>query len=61
VLGAVRSQALDAGVRIAVENHPGDMQAREGPLLRMSSLSNIFGPQSPSTMAGACTGPILPT
>jgi sugar phosphate isomerase/epimerase len=29
VLRAVRSQALDAGVRIAVENHAGDMQARE--------------------------------
>jgi len=29
VLRAVRSQALDSGVRIAVENHAGDMQARE--------------------------------
>ena len=29
VLKSVRSQALDAGVRIAVENHSGDMQARE--------------------------------
>lgn len=29
VLRAVRSRALDAGVRIAVENHAGDMQARE--------------------------------
>ncbi len=29
VLRAVRAQALDAGVRIAVENHAGDMQARE--------------------------------
>ena len=29
VLRAVRSQAVDAGVRIAVENHAGDMQARE--------------------------------
>ena len=27
VLRAVRSQALDAGVKIAVENHAGDMQA----------------------------------
>ncbi len=26
---AVRSQALDAGVKIAIENHAGDMQARE--------------------------------
>jgi sugar phosphate isomerase/epimerase len=29
VLRAVRQQALDLGVRIAVENHAGDMQARE--------------------------------
>ena len=29
VLRSVRSQALDTGVRIAVENHAGDMQARE--------------------------------
>lgn len=28
-LKAVRSRALDAGVKIAVENHSGDMQARE--------------------------------
>jgi sugar phosphate isomerase/epimerase len=28
-LKAVRQQALDAGVKIAVENHSGDMQARE--------------------------------
>ncbi len=29
VLRAVRSRALDAGVKIAIENHAGDMQARE--------------------------------
>ncbi len=29
VLQSVRSQALDIGVRIGVENHAGDMQARE--------------------------------
>jgi sugar phosphate isomerase/epimerase len=29
VLRAARSRAVDAGVRIAVENHAGDMQARE--------------------------------
>lgn len=29
VLRSVRSQALDMGVRIGVENHAGDMQARE--------------------------------
>jgi sugar phosphate isomerase/epimerase len=33
VLQAVSSQAADAGVRIAVENHAGDMQSRE--LLRL--------------------------
>lgn len=29
VLKSVRSKAMDAGVKIAVENHAGDMQARE--------------------------------
>jgi 3-oxoisoapionate decarboxylase len=29
VCKALRSQAIDAGVKIAVENHAGDMQARE--------------------------------
>ncbi|MCC6539834.1 MAG: sugar phosphate isomerase/epimerase [Bryobacterales bacterium] len=29
VLKAVRSRALDAGIKIAVENHAGDMQGRE--------------------------------
>ncbi len=29
VLRAVRSQVVDAGLKIAVENHAGDMQARE--------------------------------
>ena len=29
VLGRVRSRALDAGIKIALENHSGDMQARE--------------------------------
>jgi sugar phosphate isomerase/epimerase len=29
VLRAVRSRAMDAGVRIAIENHAGDMQGRE--------------------------------
>ncbi len=28
-IGAVRARALDAGVRIAVENHAGDLQSRE--------------------------------
>ena len=29
VLKSCRSRALDAGVKVAVENHAGDMQARE--------------------------------
>jgi 3-oxoisoapionate decarboxylase len=29
VLKGVRSRAVDAGVKIAVENHAGDMQSRE--------------------------------
>ncbi len=29
VLRAVRSTAMDAGIKIAIENHAGDMQARE--------------------------------
>lgn len=29
VLKSVRSQVMDAGVRVAIENHAGDMQARE--------------------------------
>ncbi len=29
VLRAVRSRVLDAGIKIAIENHAGDMQARE--------------------------------
>jgi sugar phosphate isomerase/epimerase len=29
VLKSVRSQAIDAGIRIAVENHAGDLQSRE--------------------------------
>lgn len=29
VLRSIRTQALDAGVKVAVENHSGDMQARE--------------------------------
>lgn len=32
-LKSVRSEALDSGVRIAVENHAGDMQAREVKML----------------------------
>ena len=32
-LRSVRSQALDLGIRIAIENHSGDMQAREVKML----------------------------
>jgi 3-oxoisoapionate decarboxylase len=45
VIGRVRSRALDAGVRIAVENHAGDMQARE-----LKGLIEAAGPD----LAGAC-------
>jgi sugar phosphate isomerase/epimerase len=33
VFKAVRSQAIDLGVKIAIENHAGDMQARETKML----------------------------
>ncbi len=45
VLRKVRSLALDAGVRIAVENHAGDMQARE-----LKSLIEAAG----TDFVGAC-------
>ena len=43
VLRAVRSQALDAGVRIAVENHAGDMQARELKMLIEEAGKDFVG------------------
>lgn len=43
VLRAVRSQALDAGVRIAVENHAGDMQAREVKALIEAAGADFVG------------------
>ena len=43
VLRAVRSQALDAGVRIAVENHAGDMQAREVKMLIEEAGKDFVG------------------
>ncbi len=43
VLRAVRSQALDAGVRIAVENHAGDMQAREVKMLIEAAGKDFVG------------------
>ena len=39
-LKKVRSQALDAGVRIAVENHAGDMHSRE-----LVELIELAGPE----------------
>jgi sugar phosphate isomerase/epimerase len=44
-LKAVKSRALDAGVRIAIENHAGDMQARE-----LKMLIEEAGPD----FVGAC-------
>jgi 3-oxoisoapionate decarboxylase len=40
VLKKVRSEAIDAGIKIAVENHAGDMQARE-----LRQLIESAGPQ----------------
>lgn len=40
VLHNVRSRALDAGIKIAIENHAGDMQARE-----LKSLVEKAGPE----------------
>jgi sugar phosphate isomerase/epimerase len=40
VLKTMRSRALDAGVKIAIENHAGDMQARE-----LKSLVEAAGPE----------------
>jgi 3-oxoisoapionate decarboxylase len=45
VLKNVRSRALDAGVKIAVENHAGDMQARE-----LEGLVEAAGPD----VVGVC-------
>jgi sugar phosphate isomerase/epimerase len=43
VLRSVRAQALDLGVRIAVENHAGDMQAREVRTLIEESGKDFVG------------------
>lgn len=45
VLKSVRAQALDMGLRIAVENHAGDMQSRE-----LKALIEAAGPD----FTGAC-------
>lgn len=43
VLRAVRSRALDAGVKIAIENHAGDMQARELKMLIEEAGTDFTG------------------
>jgi sugar phosphate isomerase/epimerase len=43
VLRNVRSRALDAGVKIAVENHAGDMQARELKMLIEAAGKDFVG------------------
>ena len=43
VLRRIRSRAIDAGVKIAVENHSGDMQARELRLLVEAAGTDYVG------------------
>jgi sugar phosphate isomerase/epimerase len=43
VLRAVRSRVLDAGLKIAIENHAGDMQARELKMLIEESGKDFVG------------------
>lgn len=43
VFRAVRSQALDLGVKIAIENHAGDMQARETRMLIEEAGKDFVG------------------
>jgi len=43
VLGRVRSRVIDAGVRIALENHSGDMQARELKMLVEAAGTDFVG------------------
>lgn len=43
VLTAVRPRALDAGVKIAVENHAGDLQARELKMLVDAAGTDLAG------------------
>jgi sugar phosphate isomerase/epimerase len=42
-LQSVRSEALDLGIRIAVENHAGDMQAREMKMLIEAAGKDFVG------------------
>ena len=43
VIAAVRSRASDAGVKLAVENHAGDMQARELKMLVEQAGPDLVG------------------
>lgn len=43
VLGRVRARVIDAGVKIAVENHSGDMQARELKMLIETAGPDFVG------------------
>lgn len=43
VLKAARAQALDAGIKIAIENHAGDMQARELKMLVEEAGTDFVG------------------
>jgi sugar phosphate isomerase/epimerase len=43
VLRAVRNRAQDAGIRIAIENHAGDMQARELRMLIEEAGKDVVG------------------
>ena len=42
-IGAVRTRALDAGVKIAVENHAGDLQSRELEALIEEAGTDLVG------------------
>jgi sugar phosphate isomerase/epimerase len=42
-IGAIRAQALDAGLKIAVENHAGDLQARELKALVEEAGTDLVG------------------
>lgn len=42
-LRSVRSEALDLGIRIAIENHSGDMQAREAKMLIEEAGKDFVG------------------
>jgi sugar phosphate isomerase/epimerase len=43
VLGRVRARVIDAGVKIALENHSGDMQARELQMLVETAGTDVVG------------------